>query len=239
MIDDIHDWTPSVSGNTFMMKGKLSTDGARRVMSVLELPPSLTAAAQEAASPGSDPEGKAKLIATQQYYKQVTSLIEDLRGKPKRDRVKTFGQAAMWYDKYARKIDRLPLLDVDEQMLDFGAYIASAFRDAEAAMKNVGMRTSVRTASSNPGGGGGYIGSFGGYRAGMGTMPGQLFGPQGVSVGLAPGQAQLQAKGRSDAIIRGEERTRGATTVQDIWQGIDESMAKIRRDMTAKYSANF
>ncbi len=28
MIDDLHDWQPSISGNTFLLRGKLSTDGA-------------------------------------------------------------------------------------------------------------------------------------------------------------------------------------------------------------------
>jgi hypothetical protein len=238
MIDDIHDWTPSLSGNTFTLRGKMGTNGVRRVMSVLELPATLTTAIQHATSPGADPEGTQKLLATQQYYKSVNTLIEDLREKPKRDHVKTFGQAAMWYDRYARKIDLLPIMGVDEEMLDFGTQIASAFRDAEMTMKGVGMRTSQRTASNNPSSSG-YYSSFGGYRTGMTTMGYSMFGQESVGVSLGPGRASLIEKGRTDAIIRGEERTAGAATVQQIWQAIDELNAKVRRSMTAKYSADF
>jgi hypothetical protein len=49
----------------------------------------------------------------------------------------------------------------------------------------------------------------------------------------------LIEKGRTDAVIRGQERTRGAATVQDIWQGIDELTAATRRKFTNKYSAPF
>ncbi len=190
MIDDIHDWKQAISGNTFMLQGNLSTDGARRIMSVLELPRSLSDAMHDATSPGADQEGSAKLIATQQYYTSLTTLIEDLRIKPKRDHVKTFGQAAMWYDKYARKIDRFPILNVDEDLMNFGIGIASMFRDAEMTMKGVGMRTSLRTAGNNPSSGGMVSRVSGGYRAGTGYSGG-LYGVQGMSVGIGAGRASL------------------------------------------------
>ena len=37
-----------------------------------------------------------------------------------------------------------------------------------------------------------------------------------MGVSLGPGRASLIEKGRTDAIIRGQERTRGAATVQDL-----------------------
>lgn len=237
MIDEIREWTPSISGNTFFLKGKMGDSGNRRVLSVLELPQSLSQAMQEASSPGADPEGSAKLLATQQYWQSVTTLLEDLRIKPKRDHVKTFGQAAIWYDKYARKIDNLPILNVDEEMLNFGVSIASMLRDCESTMKGVGMRTSLRTASNNPTSGG-FSYSSGGYRANTGYY-GVDFGPTGSTVTLGAGRASLQAKSRSDAVIRGQERTAGASTVQGIWQQIDEMTAETRRKMVNKYSADF
>jgi hypothetical protein len=237
MIDDIYDWTPSINENTFLLRGELSTNGMRRVMSVLELPHTLSDAMVEATSPGADPEGTGKKLASQQYFKSVNTLIEDLREKPKRDGVRTFGQAAIWYDKYARKIDRMPILNVDEELLDYGTQISVLLRDAEMAMKGVGMRSSVRTAENNPSSGG-YSTGYGGYRAGMGYTGG-MYGSYGYSLSVGAGRASLQEKGRTDAIIRGQERTQGASTVQQIWQQIDESTAAIRRKMVNKYSADF
>jgi hypothetical protein len=238
MIDDIREWTPEVSGNTFLLRGKLSTNGTRRVMSVLELPGTLTQAMEDASSPGADAEGTAKLMATQQYWKSVTSMIDDLREKPSRDGVKTFGQAAIWYDRYALKMDRLPILNVDEELLQFGAGVASSLRQAESVMKGVGMRTSLRTASNNPSSYGYSNSAMGGYRANSGYW-GVNFGPTGATPYVSAMNASLQEKGRTDAIIRGEERTSGAANVQQIWQQIDEATAAMRRKLVSKYSADF
>ena len=241
MIDDIREWQPSVEGNTFMLRGKLSDEGTRKVMSVLALPASMSQAMHDATSPGSDQEATAKLLATQQYWKSLNSMMDDLRTKPKRDHVKTFGQAAMWYDRYARKIDHLPIMNVDEDLLNFGATISSSFRNCEAIMKGVGMRTSLRTASNNASSGGYSNGNFGGYRANSGTMGtyGINFGPTGMTSSISPMNASLQEKGRTDAIIRGQERTSGAANVQQIWQQIDEATAAMRRELVSKYSADF
>ena len=153
MIDDFQDWAPSIDGNTFLLRGSLSSGGMRRALSVLELPGSL-ADAMDASTDAGQSES-AMRVATQDYYGSVTMLIENLRDKPKRSKVKTFGQAAMWYDRYARKIDNLPILNVDETMLDYGADISTLWRNAEMAMKGVGMRSSLR-ASNNRGYRSGY-----------------------------------------------------------------------------------
>jgi hypothetical protein len=123
-------------------------------------------------------------------------------------------------------------------LLNYGINIAAMFRDAEMAMKGVGMRTSLRTAGNNPSSGGVVSQVSLGYRGGTGYSGG-LYGVQGMSVGIGAGRASLIEKGRSDAVIRGQERTSGASTVQDIWQGIDEATANIRREMTLKYKIEF
>ncbi|QDV10775.1 hypothetical protein CA51_06290 [Rosistilla oblonga] len=237
MIDDIRQWTPSVKGNTFFLRGKLSASGTRRVMSVLELPRSLGEAVNDAASSGADSEESAARIASQQYFKSVSTLLDDLRDKPKTDHVKTFGQAAIWYDKYARKIDSLPLLNVDPALLKYGSDVSGMLRDAEMSMKGVGMRSSVRTGMNSPTSYG-YSSYGGGYRAGRG-YDGALYGPQGYSASVGAAQASVREEGRTDAVIRGQERTKGAASVQQIWQDIDSATAEIRQVMTGRYSAEF
>lgn len=238
MIDDLQDWKPSIKGNTFFLRGNLSTNGARRVMSVLELPPTLAHAMHDAASPGADQEGKAQLLATQQYWRQLTSLMDDLRQKPKRDHVQTFGQAAIWYDRYARKIDRFPILNVDEQLLDFGATVASSFRNAEGMMKGVGRQTAVRSSQVQVASGGYANTPYGGYRANNGFW-GVNFGPTGVTAGVSAMNASRQAEDRARAEIRMEERATGAANVQEIWRQLDEATAAMRRELVNKYSADF
>lgn len=234
MIDDIRNWKPSVEGNAFVLRGSLSSEGTRKIMSILELPSTMTHAVQDAQSSGADQGEKAKLLATQQYWNSLNSLMDDLRN----DHFQTFGQGAIWYDKYARKIDHLPILNVDEDLVNYGETVASSFRNCEAIMKGVGMNTSLLTAQNSGTSSMGYSNSsFGGYRANSGYGP--SYGPMAVGSGVSAMNASLQEQGRTNAIIRGQQRTSGAKNVQTIWSQLDEANAQMRRTLVNKYSTDF
>jgi hypothetical protein len=70
--------------------------------------------------------------------------MDDLR-KESKDSV-TLGQNAAWIDRWARKIERLPMLDVDNDMLDYGGYVAAALR----ASSDVRSRESASTRAPAP-----------------------------------------------------------------------------------------
>ena len=65
--------------------------------------------------------------------------------------VKTLGQLAMWIDQYARKIDRLPLVNVDKDMQDYSAEIAGLLRKMSAGYKGYGIRSGAREAQYHSG----------------------------------------------------------------------------------------
>ena len=144
MIEEFRDWQVKINGTQIQIGGTLYESGMRRIMSILDAPPSLQTAAQE--SMGSDEESKKKLmaLATKQYFQSVVSLLDDLRGKRKSEDFVTWGQVGLWFEKYARKIDRMPILNVDPEMLDFGAFVADSLRQAEDAMKGIGARSGYR-----------------------------------------------------------------------------------------------
>ena len=247
MIEDVRDWKPSIQGNTFLLSGTLSTEGLRRVMSVLQLPTSLATAADKIALSDDGGDESAKRLASQQYFSSVTSLLDDLRAKPKRDGVQTFGQAAAWYGKYVRKIDNLPILNVDPKLVEYGAATAQMLRNAEMSMKGVGMRSAARTTGDNSGYGY-YDGrGYGGYRSGYGYGYGygdNVYTPNaymGTSVAgnFNAARASIQAEQRADTQIRTQERISGAASVQQIWQIIDQATSAVRREMTQQYDAEF
>ena len=237
MLEDFRKWEPSVNGNTFMLRGNLGDEGTRKLMSVMALPASMTHAVQEAKSAGGNSSANDKLLATQQYWKSLNALMDDLHDD---HHFQTFGQGAIWYGKYAKKIDHLPILDVDPKLVDFGAKIAATFRNGESIMKGVGMRSSLRTAESSGGGTSGYSNSsFGGYRASMGSYGSTYYGPQGMSSGVSAMNASLQQQGRTNAIIHQQERTNGAKNLNDIWSQIAGETAAMRRYLVNEYSADF
>jgi len=83
-----------------------------------------------------------------QISPSMIQALDDLRAKPSTSGVRTAGQVAMWFDRYTRKIDNLPLLNVDPTLLAYGSDVAAALRDANSALRNVGMRTSLRTVNN-------------------------------------------------------------------------------------------
>lgn len=237
MIDDFEKWEPSVTGNTFMLRGNLGEEGTRKLMSVMELPASMTHAVQMASSPGSSNEKNDKLLATQQYWNSLNSLMTDLRDD---HHFQSFGQGAIWYDKYARKIDRLPIMNVDPKLVDFGSTIAATFRNCEAIMQGVGMSSALRVSQTGGSGTSGYSNSsFGGYRASMGTYGFTPYGPQAMGSGVSAMNASRQQQGRDIAIIHTEERSKGAKSLRDIWRQIDNQTAAMRKYLVNEYSANF
>lgn len=219
MVDDIDSWTPSIEGNTFLLRGSMSPAGMRRVMSVLELPPSLSESIDNAASPNGN--GSSEATVSKLYYQQIRVLLDDLQAKPKRDGVASHGQVAIWFDKYARKIDQLPILGVDEDLLIYGSETANKLRDCSLALKGVGMRSGVRSAE-NRGTGAVIDGGYGGWRSGYFT-----------TTGYATDQQMM------DSTIRKQESFVGVNFVRESMQAIDEATSVIRRAMTKKYEVEF
>jgi hypothetical protein len=203
----------------FVFSGPLSKDGRRRVFSLIDTPTSALIAADQTPPSSEARQLAGQVQATQQYFKKVTSLRDDLRGRS--GEAKTIGQYALWLDNDARRIDRLPILDVDSQMLRYGRYVAARMRDASMALKGVGIQSGARTAQV-------YQTVTTSYNAYAG------YGGGGYSY-----YNQWRNVDAEQRAIRAEERGKGATSARGIAQEIENETAKIRQEMTAKYRVNF
>ena len=127
-IDDIRDWKLSTStkGHTITLKGELSTGALRRVFSLIELPAADTDVA-DADETRSSESGRA-VAASRKHFKAVTALLDNLS---KRTRNDTLGHGdAVWMKKFARKIERLPILNVDDDLMNYSAATAEHLRRA-------------------------------------------------------------------------------------------------------------
>ncbi len=151
--------------------------------------------------------------ATDAYFKSVTSILDDL-GKESKDSV-TLGQNAAWIDRWARKIERLPTLNVDSEMLDYGNYVVGQLRGASDAIRGIGINTGARAAQVSGGGYYGRYGSDGGYYGGY------------------------RGAGAQQRAIHDEERAIGATNALGTFRQIEAATVDIRRKMTARYKIEF
>jgi hypothetical protein len=219
MIDDVSGWTVKTEPTRFTLSGTLSPEGRRRVLSLIDHPTAALIATSDAQQQSGQPAASKPAQASLQYFKTITTIRDDLRGKSKDS--KTFGQYAMWIDNNARKIDRLPILNVDPELLQYGSYVSSRMRDISAALKGIGINSAAQEAqvyqqfSTS-------AESYGGYWGG-----GYSYYTQWNNVG---GQRRA---------IRASERGQGATTAQGIAVEIENETNKIRQAMSQKYQINF
>jgi hypothetical protein len=231
LVNDFQSWTVQVKGSEIALAGKLSSSGLRRLLSVIDSPVSSDmAAATPGVSPGDLPETRAK--KSREYFHTVVGMADDLKDDMKT--AKNLASTQLFFDKYAKRIERMPILGVDEELLTYSAFVANALRQATGSVKRMGIQSGVREAQIT--GGDVYAGDYGyeGYRYGA-------YGPyavQGAYGGYNP-VAEIKAVGAQRRVVRAEEKAAMGTDVQQLRQAIITATTDIRRKMTQKYQVEF
>ena len=117
---------------------------------------------------------------------------------------------------------------------DFAANVSSQLRQAETAMKGVGVQSGYRMATRSPaqvynyayGTRGGY-GRYGGWRGGYGYRA--SYDPW----------ASTREDIRQRTQIRDQEKIKGYAQANSIMQNLDAEMGNLRRSLTQKYNIEF
>lgn len=206
-LDDLEKWKPELKGKSLILSGPISNDGMRRVFSILEIPTTkFSELKDEDISPGS-PEQVANVSLT--YFKSVTVLIDDLRKYLKTNR----DNHVVYMERYARKIDRLPILNVDDDLLAYGSQVAETLRSIALAKRGAGARTGVRNSS--------VYGNYS-YNYGSGN---NYYGQRS--------SANVKIQNRA------EEHAKATGVRFTSWKEIEDATASIRREMTKRYQIEF
>jgi hypothetical protein len=215
-VDEFAGWNVQVENQRITIDGELTRDGSRRLFSFLELDATgVDAATTEGPTQPSKPDDSEVAQKSVKYYQSIAKYLADLSRE--RDAT-TYSTIALWFDKYAKRIDRLPTLDVDKDLVNYGAYVVGGLRDAREAIQGVAIRSGARTAAVTSG-------SIEGY---------QLF--SGGSNYAKLEVSSVEAERRS---IRAGERAAGSTDARGIMREIQEESSKIRRQMTDRYKIEF
>lgn len=219
-VDEMQSWEVEVKPTAIHMEGPLTQDGLRRVFSVIELPSTKFSTLKDTTGEGPSGEETPESLIRENsitYFRSIETLIDDLR----RDLRGNKASAAVM-ERYARKIDRMPILHVDLELLDYGGKVANTLRAMALTKRQGGVAYGVDTAGM---GGGGYANYSVGYGY-FGNEIGDLYAGARAS---AADRASLKAQAMSDANYA---RVEG-------FKGIDETTAAIRRKMTQKYQVEF
>ena len=163
------------------------------------------------------------ISASQKYLASVQSLLAELKGAMRRDTI------AEMSEKYAAKIDALPMLNVDPDLLTFSANVSGSLRYQGQVKREAGLRTGVRatiptytertfnTASygrAYSGYGSPYYGRYGSYTSYRREIPDTL-------------SIEMQEQAPATQIRISE------------WKQIEDGMVALRRTLTERYMVNF
>lgn len=236
MIDDFSQWSGQVGEKDLRISGNLSDDGLRKILSLIDAPTATSLAINEAEDEAtqSQNEHNSTVTATRTYFTSVNQYFRDLQDKNAR----TIAQYGVWFNRYAQKIDQLPLLNVDKEMLNYGHYVAQQFRNAAAAIQGIGIRQRVRQVENvNAAGVPGYWGSAydGGY-----SYDGYYYrGTYGFTPRGDVQQAELRQQQQARTKVNVQEKARGASAARAIMRDVQNATSMIRRKMTERYQVEF
>ncbi len=220
-------WVFRVEGSMITAEGDLDEEALRRVLSVVEIPSTKFSSLREedTESEASQDEIARHSLA---YFQSVTKLVEGLQKRSKSSNGDNF-----WFDRYAKKIDRLPILHVDPDLLDYGQKTAETLRYMSGKRKGANIDTGVARSNINASGGYGYgDGYSGGYNGYYGYYGYRGAGYEDVtSRSRAESKAHIAAKNRIQA---------GATKTKiEGFRLIENATFEIRRTMTERYGIEF
>ncbi len=138
MFDGLSNAESKVNGNSFVLSAPFTPEDARRVLMLVH-PPTPSAVGEETANPQS-PSANPVLLASRRYFSEIDRCIQELAYKRKTIDVEKNWN--LWHDKYAEEIERMPVLNVDPELVEFGTTISDRLRTIAFSVRggNIKMR---------------------------------------------------------------------------------------------------
>ncbi|MEO1497975.1 MAG: hypothetical protein AAFV43_12580 [Planctomycetota bacterium] len=228
-IEEFYDWELQTSTDAFRISGVFTASGLKRVFSFLELDATAvdSGEANVADAAAGDPSDRYRVDVekTKTYFDAVEEYLDDLS---RETGAKSYYSIATWFEKYAKRIDRLPILGVDPDLVDYGAYTVSQLYSCAEAIRGAGIRSGSRGSTVTGGGGNTY--GYGSRPYTNSLFAGSVYDAQVAGVRAA----------EADRIaIRKQERANSSTTVRGLMTELREQTSSIRRGLTERYQAEF
>ena len=152
LLDEMKDWRLLPEAKAIVARGEDDHQGAEDPDRSDPLPRGRRSTSREPESKETPPATAnspstqdSKLAASKKYFQHISLLLDDLRTEVKGAQKAKFAQ--MMLNKAALEIDRLPVLNVDEELLAYGAGVSSSLRGMRNLSKNAGLDFQYRKAA--------------------------------------------------------------------------------------------
>lgn len=227
LVDDFEAWQVSARGKQVSFEGKLSTDGLRRLLSVVE-PPSPGDSSPSASTKAAAGEKDTKVSASQQYFSAIRKMLQILDNKIHLSSSATLPAMATWLKRDAITISRMPILNVDPDLVEFAAEISVRLNEAARLMTEGTLQTNARTSGIRST----HVKSYssGGY------YYGDRSAQRNENAQHRAAEAQAAAQRRQ---ATQEEKARTVSQAGEIFKGMKAEAERIRIQLTNRYQVEF
>ena len=212
-IDDIEQWKFVTVGKQVTAEGKLSTPSLFRLLSVVQSPIPAATVAQPAAGKSKEPATPAE--ASQRYYKAICAGLDNFKAGT------SSSETATWARALAKRIEQLPILNVDPALVQWGSMISTKLKQAGAGLAIGQTQINVRTAGVlDPAYSTTSYDSDGNYQS-----------------GISAGDAENARRQRRAAAL--EQKAQAQQQAMEVVNEIAQTRPAIRQEMVAKYNVEF
>jgi hypothetical protein len=223
-IEDLDNWAAKVEGKSIVLSGSLTERGARMMLCPLLHPPATATIVNEQSESSGLLKSQSEASASQRYFNSVRTMLDDLQ----QQKVKTYKQQSYWYYQFAGKIDELPILNVDPDLMKYGSSVSTTLRGLSNLSTNVnvaqeGIRMNMGETLVSVPPSGYYYGNGYGWGYGWGS-PGYTTSVNNYGLGS---NMIAKSAGAANAIVA------------QTWQNIEQATSQIRQQMTQKYQVEF
>ncbi len=139
LLPELREWSAAVEGKSFVLKGPLDAGSVVNLLAFFNSTPSTNDTSPENPvttkdSSASDAAAK-QAQASRRYFTSVQRILKESRDT----KGLSVAERGVFNDRLSRKIDQLPLLNVDKDLLDYGANVAQLIRGAGQAIRSANV----------------------------------------------------------------------------------------------------
>ena len=214
-IDDIEQWNFAAAGKQVTMEGKLSTPALRKLLGIVQSP--IPAATAGAAGTGDKPAGDVPTDpaqASQRYFKVICANLDNLK------LATSSSESAQWARATSKRIDQLPILNVDPELVKWGSMVSLKLKQVGAGMATAQTAINSRVAGVADPSYSYYIDNYGESRSTV-------------------NRSDLENAKRQRRQVALEQRAQAQEQAVQILTEIAESRPAIRAAMVEKYKVEF
>jgi hypothetical protein len=220
MIDEIDQAKTRLDGKSVVLSMSLSDSSARQMLSLafasmtgVDVPVEETVVSTETANTART------IAATKNYVASVNRLVDDLQAKNARAR--DYQRTASWHETYAKRIDQLPVRDVDSAALKYAAGVSSKLRALAVSLRGVPLTVNRLQNSIT------WSTEYTPWAVGFNIWGGVGYRPPNWQFQTNQGEIQAQ---QAQAIADGEQ------TRYEVWKMLADDRQALRIALREKYN---